>query len=880
VSLWKETLRRAAYLGRRRRFEEELDAEVRFHIETRVEELQQSGLPRHTAQAQAQREFGPAALMFEATRAPWRFQWLEDVGADLRYAARAFRRNPAFALTAIACLALGVGANTTIFSLATEVLFSQPSVRSPRTLLHLQIGGSSHAPMREYRFLRDARIFEGLAGEHEESEVNWRHGDATSRLFAVRVTDNFFDVTGMPLAMGRPIQPARSDGGPDTVVLTHHLWQQLGGDPNIMGRKLQLDGRLYTVSGVLPAGHRTLMGFGFSPDLYVPVPHEQATAGMGQIVALYARIPQGMTRQAAYARLLATCQELDRVYPDGDRKWGKDIGISAVSGFDHLASERELMPVAAFFAMLMIVVGLVLLIACANVASLLLARASSRSHELAIRLSIGASRGRIVRQLLSESLLLALCGTAAGLALNIGVTAMLSRVRLPLPIPIQFAIQPDWRLLSYAVAVSLVSALASGLMPAIKGTRTGIGAALKQDQGQVGRARWTLRNVLVAGQIAVSIVLLCAGFLFMRNLLQASAMNPGFDLGHTIWAYMRLVPEAYPKPAQTRALIDAAIERLRSLPGVEAAAIAKVVPLNDANTMGTGIGTDLVAKPVQVQFNNNYVGPGYFKTMAIAILSGREFLPSDRQGAPRVAILNENMAKRLFGSINPVGHTVVFEEGHPILIAGVASNSKYFTLGEENALAYYEPYAQWGGSVVNLHFMVRASGSGSPQALVPAIRSALGQLDRTAALEINPMRNALAFAMLPSQVGAAILGAMGLLGLLLASIGLYGTLLYAVSRRIREIGLRVALGASPASIMSMVLRQSLALVAAGVAIGIALAIFAVRPLAMFLVPEVRTSDATNFVVVAAVLGAVALAATAAPALRALRVDPVVALRHE
>lgn len=876
MGLWKETLRRLAYMGRRRRFEEELDAEVRFHIETRAEELQQSGLPRRQAQAQAKREFGSPALMFEETRAPWRFQWLEDVCADLRYAARAFRRNPAFALTAIACLALGIGANTTIFSLATEVLFSQPSVRDPRTLLHLQIGGNSDAPMREYRFVRDARIFEGLAGENEESEVNWRHGDATSRLFAVRVTDNFFNVTGMPLAMGRPIQPGESD----TVVLTHHLWQQqLGGDPNVIGRKLQLDGRLYTVSGVLPAGHRTLMGFGFSPDLYVPVPDEQA------IVAFYARVAQGMTRQAAYARLQATCKELDRVYPAGDQKWADNIRVSAISGVDHIATESELlMPVAAFFAMLLIVVGLVLLIACANVASLLLARASSRSHELAIRLSIGASRGRIVRQLLSESLLLALCGTAAGLALNIGVTAMFSRVRLPLPIPVQFVIQPDWRLLSYSAALSLVSALASGLMPAIKGTRAGISAVLKHDQGQVGRARWALRNVLVAGQIAVSIVLLCAGFLFMRNLLQASSMNPGFDTRHTLWAYMRLVPEAAPKPGQTlvatRALIDAAIDRLQSLPGVQAAAIARVVPLNDTETIATSISTDMGAKPVHLQFNNNYVGPGYFKTMAIAIVSGREFLPSDRKAAPRVAILNQNLAKRLFGSINAVGHTVAFEKGRPILIAGVAKNSKYFTLGEESANAWYEPYAQWGGSVVNLHFLVRASGSGSPQALVPAIRSALGQLDPTAALEIKPMRNALAMAMLPSQVGAAILGAMGLLGLLLASIGLYGTLLYAVSRRIREIGLRVALGASPADIMGMVLRQSFSLVAAGVGIGIALAVFAVRPLAMFLVPEVRPTDATNFVVVAAVLCAVALAATAAPALRALRVDPVVALRHE
>jgi len=310
------------------------------------------------------------------------------------------------------------------------------------------------------------------------------------------------------------------------------------------------------------------------------------------------------------------------------------------------------------------------------------------------------------------------------------------------------------------------------------------------------------------------------------------------------------------------------------------------VPLNDAMHFQIQVSTDLAARPVIVRFNLNYVGVDYFKTMQIPIVTGRGFTPADRMGAPQVAILNQNMARQLFGKQDPVGHTIRFptgkgsnaSSGKPIRIAGVARNSKYFTLGEENVAALYQPYAQWDGSIVNLHFLIRATGS--PQPLIPAVNAALNRLDPTAAIETKTMQQGLAFTLVPSRVGAAILGAMGVLGLALASIGLYGVLLYSVSRRIREIGLRMALGATPAEILRMVLRQSTSLAATGIGIGLALSIFAVRPLAAFLTPEVRTNDVANFVVVGAVLAVVALIATVAPALRAVRVDPVVALREE
>ena len=693
-------------------------------------------------------------------------------------------------------------------------------------------------------------------------------GGVASRLFTVRVTDNFFNVVGTPVALGRGIQP----GDSSTVVLTYGFWQRrLAADPNVLGRKLILDGYPYIVVGVLPKDHRTVTGFGFSPDLYLPVSTSQTN------VTFYARLPRGMTRQSAHARLLATCEALDRVYPHGSQRWAEDIKILSVSGVDRLLGE-EMLPITGFFMMLMIVVALVLLIACANVASLLLARASGRAKEFAIRLSIGASRGRIVRQLLTESWLLAMGGAAAGLGLNLALTSFFNHFQLPLPLPIQLHILPDSRLLAYSVAVTLVCTVASGLAPAIKGTSAGIGLDLKRDDHHTGSRRWTLRSMLVVAQLAVSIVLLCAGFVFVRNLLRSSAMSPGFDAEHTVWSWVRLVPEAYPDPHKTRAFVSAALAQLRTLPGVEAAAVARTVPLNGHSTTGARLRTDAGSQLVTVTFNGNRVGPDYFKVMKIAVVQGREFSSDDTVGAPSVAILNEAMAARLFGKTNAVGHTIRFGNKSAVTVVGVARNSKYFTIGEEGALAYYEPYAQWDRPEPDVQFLVRSSSG--PEPIVGPINQVLGRLDSTAAIDTKPMNKALAFAFLPSRVGAGILGGVGLLGLTLAAIGLYGVLAYAVSRRISEIGLRIAIGATPGCIVGLVLRQSLTLVAVGIGAGTAMAIFLVRPLAAFLIPEVRPADPINFFVVAVVLLLVALLATLSPAVRALRVDPVVALRHD
>ena len=846
----KELARRLLYIGRRRNLDLVLDDEVRFHIESRAGELQQAGLAPGEAMAQARREFGPQARMREESRVAWQIKWLEDLISDSRYAFRA----------------LGIGANTTIFSLTMEFLFSVPSARQPERLASIQLAGNSHSPMPIYRFVRDTHTFDGLAGSYEEQQVNWRHGEDTSQLGVYQVTDNYFDVVGVPIAMGRPMHP----GDRNVAVLNYNFWQnRLAGDPGVVGRTMILDGEPHTVIGVLPRDHRTLLGFGFAPALYVPVHDDKA------FVAFVARLPEGMNRQAAFTRLKVIGQELDRNFPNRDFHWTDDIRVDAVAGLERLKS-LNMIPFTAFFGVLMVVVGLVLLIACANVASLLLARASSRRQELGIRLAIGAGRGRLVRQLLAESLLLAVLGTLSGLLLNFWLTSLLSRVQLPLPLPFQLHIAPDWRLLAYSAAVAMASALFCGLFPALKATRADLNTALKRQELQSSRRLWNMRNALVAGQLAISTLLLAAGLLFLENLSRSTSMNPGFDVDHTLWASMRLVPAKYTTPEKTQALVNTALDSLRALPGIEAASIAHVVPLNDQQTNFTELQID-GGRQVQVHYKSNNVGPDYFRVMSIPILDGRQFSATDRAGSPEVAIINENFARLLFGNASPAGHRIQYPQGESVSIVGVARNSKYFTLGEENALAMYTPYAQ-GPGTERLNFMIRAAEF--PPGLVKVINRTLGGLDQSAAIETKPMRDALVLALLPSRTGAAILGSIGVLGLVLASIGLYGVLAYTISRRIREIGLRVALGASPRNVLWMVFRDSFLLVAVGITIGLGIAMVATQPLAMFLVPGLSPTDPLTFLAVIALLAAVALAATIGPALRALRVDPMVALRYE
>jgi len=735
MALWNEIGNRLSYLFRRSRFDREFEEEMRFHIQARADELQQAGLAAADALRQARREFGSTLRSGEETRSAWQMRWLEDLASDLRYAARALRRNPAMALAAVGSLALGIGANTTMFSVAREALFSEPSCRDAQSLVQLSTRGNRWATVAQYRFLEDAHVFDGVVGENHELPVNWRNGSRSYYLAGTHVTDNFFQVVGIPVAMGRPIER----GETDAAVVTYGFWRnRLNGDPNAIGRQLVLDSKPYTIVGVLPRDHRMLVGFGFTPDLYLT----KDPAGF----MLYARLPQGMTRQAAYSRLRPVCRDLDRVYPEANRKWTEELQLSGIGGMDRL---REMggpmvIPALAFFAMLVIVTAIVVLIACANISSLLLARALTRSRELAIRMSLGGSRGRLVRQLLTESLLLALLGTGAGLMLNLWLTRALSGFHIPTPLPIELIVQPDRMLLAYSVVVAFVVTLATGLVPALRGTRAGIGGALKEGGRQAGPAGSRLRSALVVGQLAVSIVLLSAGLLFLRNLISATSFNAGFDTTHTIVAAVQ---------GQSDRQKFVALARLRALPGIEAASPAIALPLNPFlafNRPTEQLRPDAGSRTVRVEYNGNSVGPDYFRIMAIPILQGRAFLDADRAGAPGVVILNQNMARQLFGNTNPVGQVLRFPDNHDAMVVGVARNSTYATLGEKDAMALYAPFAQLAAHSGACLF-VRTSGP--PEAMARKIDETIAELDAKASVRTKVMREVFNYALLPSRAG-------------------------------------------------------------------------------------------------------------------------------
>lgn len=871
MTFWKRLLRR-------KQLDEQLDKELRFHLEQHASDLISQGYAPAEAQRQARLSFGGPQQVKEECRDARGTRWLEDLWQDLRYALRALGRNPAFSAVAVTCLALGIGVNTTIFSLTMEAMFARPSIRDPQSVVYVRIGGSDVTSVALWRFLHDQGGMKEIAGADEIGEANWRLGDETHHLYVAHVTDNFFDMAGVPLLFGRPIQT----GDRNTAVISYGFWQRwFSADREVAGKALVLDGQIYTITGVLPRNHRSIMGLAMSPDVYLPATRETDQ------VSLYARVPSGLNRAALRSQLNPLCRELDKIKPrpPGSSNWEKTVKISSVAGIENMEA-WGLLPVAGFFAVLMVVVGLVLLIACANVASLLLARASSRRQELAIRTALGASHGRIVRQLLAESSLLAMLGAAGGLLMNILLTQAINKVNLPVPLPIRLSMRPDWHLLGYLAMLAFLATIATGLFPALKAARAAIQSMLKEHEGTVGKAPWKLRKALVVGQLAISALLLLTASLFARNLIKAGSTDLGFNVNDTLWTYMRLVPGKYTTVEKVEHLTDSALEQIRSLPGVVAASAVRMVPMNDVSSFKGELDfrTDLGSKPAAFieAYDLNWVSDDYFRTMEIPIMEGRQFSPSDRPGTPEVGIINQEMARRVFGNVSPIGHTITIApiEKHPITIVGIARNSKYWQLGEGNMPALYKPYGQgnFRGLPGDIHFLIRTSGR--DLSIIKSLNHTVGAIDPTAFIETRTMRSSLAFALLPSRAGAIITGSVGVLGVALAAVGLYGVLLYGVSQRTKEIGLRMALGATGRDIIRTVVGESLVLSAIGLALGLGIAVFATRPLSMFFVPGLNPGDAPSFILVAGAMVAICLAATLPPVLRALRVDPIIALRHE
>jgi predicted permease len=833
------------------------------------------------------RAFGSPSLIEEQCRDTRRVGLVEHLAQDLRYTLRSLVRQPMLLAAAVLSIGVAIAANTTIFNLASQLLFATPSAVRPDRLVHIRLGGGSHVSHRQWRALEERRALDGLTGFNIETSANWRGSDRTIDLISMAVAGNFFDVVGVPMALGRGFtaREAQAELDPAVVVISHRFWRQrLGGRPTVVGSTLIFNARPYTVTGVIAEEARSIAGFGLSPEVYLPVgrtlmPDFDSTGSLATI-QLVGRLRNDQTLAAGRAAMAAAGQGVGL---PGRRRLGEITLFAPVGSTEQFGT---LTTVSAFFGLLLVAVGLILGIACANVAGLLLARATVRNREIAVRVALGASRWRLVQQQLAEGWWIACLGTGTGLVLMTLVIDLLGRVPLPLPLPLELYADLDVRLVGYSALLALVTTLLCALAPALQATRRSQLPALKNQDAlgarRLGR-RWSLRNLLVVGQVAVALVLLVTALLFVRNLARAEDLDPGFDVARTLVAQTGFVQGKYTAVTGT-AWLDDAVERVRGIPGVEGASYGFGAPLMLRSGMTSG--ARLVANGkepgFQATYQDSFVGPDYFKVMGIGLVKGREFRIDDRRGGPVVVAVNEEFVRRYLSDQEPIGVQLRLpgptEAGVLAEVVAVVRNGKYRSLGESQQPAIYEVYGQRITQHRFAHIFVRARPGAAPPPR--DIGRLLQELDPSASIEVQPMRTALAFAFLPSRVGAGLLGALGAVGLTLAMVGLFAIVAYSVSRRHAEIGIRVALGATRRSVMTLVIRDAVTIACLGCVIGLGAAWLVTSPLSMFLVAGLSPTDPATFIGTTMLTLGVSVLAAWIPARRATRIDPVTALRAE
>jgi predicted permease len=821
---------------------------------------------------------------------------METVWQDLRYGVRTLWKSPGFTLVSIVVLALGIGANTTIFSVVNALLLRPPAgVRSPArmVLLGRTMDGQDFDTFTypDYVDYRDqSTVFAGVSAFFD-TPLHLSTGSDALRVPGTLVSGNYFEVLGADAARGRTLRPEddREPGAHPVAVISDGLWRRrFGADPNVVGQNVSLNGQPFTVVGIArPAFVGTETDH--ASDVWLPLAmYRQAipdhfadtnplTERQATWLSAFARLKDNVRPAQAQAELDTIAHRLADAYPESNEH--KGATISPGLGFD--PNQRR--DVQQLTTMLMAVVGLVLLIACANVANLLLARGVTRHKELGIRLALGAGRGRLVRQLLTESLLLAVLSGAAGLFVALWTSDLLASF-----IPAEalgggtatIDLHPDRNVLLFAIGVSLLTGLIFGLIPALQTSRPDVMTVLKQTGTPSSvRVRSRLRGALVVTQIALSLVLLVCAGLFVRTLRNARAISPGFNTSHVLVAALDLGRQSYKQP-QAELFYAQLTERVRALPGVEAASLAEMLPLG-GGSLGTVIqleGQPADAPGVNVDFNN--VAPDYLRTMEIPLKLGRDFSARDTAAAPGVVIVNETLARKLWPNESPIGKRFIMPKGMTeratVEVVGVAADTKYRTLFERPRLYMYVPYAQNFSAAMRLH--VRASGD--PETLRAAVAHEVQTLDRNLPLSgVKTLREQLNSSLTQQRVAATLVAVFGLLALALAAVGLYGLLAYTVSQRTHEIGVRLALGAQTGDVLRLVLRDGLRLALLGIAVGLLIAAGVTRLLASLLY-GVSALDPLTYGGVALALIVVALIASYVPARRATKVDPMVALRYE
>ncbi len=814
---------------------------------------------------------------------------------DFRFAIRLLRKNPAFTLAAAITLALGIGANSAVFTAVNAVIFRPMGVDHPEQLLSLNLKQGNEVPTHSYPDYRDLRdrndVFAGLAGYTFEG-ISMSQGAGNNKLlWSYMVTGNYFDVLGAKPYLGRLFHSGDDvkKGGHPVIVLSYICWQnRFGADRHVVDRHVKVNGFDYTIVGVAaPEFYGTERIY--TPELFVPMAmQEQIEIGDSWLeqrgshsTFLIGRLKPGLTRERAEAGLNVIAQQLAREYPE------TDAGMKITLTPPGLAGSYLRGPVLGFSGVLMLVAGIVLLIACVNLAGLLLARATDRRREIAVRLALGASRGRLVRQMLMESMTLAIVGGGAGLLLAKWIADLLVAWRPPINLPVFPPLTLDTRVLLFSMGASLFAGLLFGLVPAWQATGGDLTPALKNMGLTMRAGRFHARDLLVAAQVGLSVVLLVGSMLMVRSLQHALSLNVGFDPRHAAVAGFDSSLHGYDN-VRGAALEKRVLEKVRAMPGIDSAAIINDLPLNlhIQNSYVYVEGSENVPVSKRPTATGYRTSPGLFDTFKTRLLAGRDFDDRDNADSKRVAIVNEAFvthilhSKRVGNSYapDPIGRRFRFGTGSPFLeIVGIVETGKYQSLSEAPLPATFQPLRQAVGSDVTI---VARSNSLPDTEVAAMLKRAIAEEDPSIALFASgTLESQLGLALFPARIAAGTLGAFGLLAIVLASTGVYGMMAYTVARRSREIGIRMALGARGPQVIRSILGRGAMLLGGGVAIGIALSLVMGRLMTAMLY-GVQALDGPAYTAALALIGAAAAAACWVPARRAARVDPMVSLRWE
>ncbi len=811
---------------------------------------------------------------------------MDRLALDLRLALRRLRQNPTFSAVAVLTLALGIGANTAIFSIINAALLRPLPVAHSAELVSVNetIGGRTFPALSipNYRDLRDRNtVLSGLAA-YRFLPASLGLPGGSQRLWGYLVTGNYFDLLGVRALRGRVLRPDDDlrPGGHPLAVVTYACWRnRFGADPDIAGRTVKFNGMDFTILGVTPPEF-----FGtelyFAPEVFFPMMMQKQLEGGGGYLDergagntfIVGRLKPGVNMMRAEAGLNSVARGLAREYPRDD------AGMKITLTRPGLAGSYLRGPVIGFAAALFGVSCLVLLVACTNLAGMLMARAADRRKEIALRLAVGAARGSLVRQLLTENLVIAILGGAGGTLLALWIADALAAWHPPTDIPLVIAAAPDARVLLFALLVSVLTTLLFGLLPALQAARTNLVAALKNEAISERLRHWQLRDYMVATQVALSTVLLVCSVLVVRSLRRALDAPIGYNPREAVTASFDLNIQGYSEE-RGRQFQRRLLDKVRAIPGIRSAALIDWLPLTlNISSDAIYIEGQPIPKATEAPIAYDFsVSPDYFRTMQTRILQGREFDARDKQDGPRVAVVNQAFVDRLMHGGNPIGKRFrTSPEGKPTEIVGVAEDGKYFSLAEERSPAYWAPLEIWYSANASLVARTRLSGMQA----VRLIEEAARDLDPALPLySAGTLLERLDLPLFPARMAASALGAFGVLALVLAATGIYGVMAYAISRRTREIGIRMAIGANRSQVLAIVARRALLLFGSGIAAGLVLALAAGRFLEQILY-GVRPADPATLAIVLLLMAAIASLACWIPARRAMRINPITALRQE